>query len=76
LRQDIHHRRRPRQNLGPPPEITMSNTEYKVLRVDADSTTDELSAKLNEASQGGWKLVSSYHLHHLNSIDFVFGLDK
>jgi hypothetical protein len=54
----------------------MSNTEYKVLRVDADSTTDELSAKLNEASQGGWKLVSSYHLHHLNSIDFVFGLDK
>ena len=54
----------------------MSNTEYKVLRVDADSTTDELSAALGTAAQGGWKLVSSYHLHHLNSIDFVFALEK
>ena len=54
----------------------MSNTEYKVIRVDADSTTDELSKALSAAAQGGWKLVSSYHLHHLNSIDFVFGLDK
>ena len=35
----------------------MSNTEYKVLRVDADSTTDELSKALTEASQGGWKLI-------------------
>ena len=32
--------------------------------------------KLTEAAQGGWKLVSTYHLHHLNSIDFVFGLEK
>ena len=54
----------------------MSNTEYKVIRVDADSTTDELSKALSAAAQDGWKLVSSYHLHHLNSIDFVFGREK
>ncbi len=54
----------------------MSNTDYKVIRVDADSTTDELSKALSAAAQGGWKLVSSYHLHHLNSIDFVFALEK
>ena len=54
----------------------MSNTEYKVLRVDADSTTDDLSKALTEAAAGGWKLVNTYHLHHLNSIDFVFALEK
>jgi hypothetical protein len=54
----------------------MSTSEYKVIRVDADSTTDDLSKLLNEAAHDGWKLVSTYHLHHLNSIDFVFGREK
>jgi hypothetical protein len=51
---------------------TLANTTYKVVRIDADSTTDELSKALTEAGRDGWKLVNSYHLHHLNSIDFVF----
>ncbi len=51
---------------------TLVNTSYKVVRLDADSTLDELSKALTEAGRDGWKLASTYHLHHLNSIDFVF----
>ncbi len=54
----------------------MSSPTYKVIRIDADSTTDELAKALNEAAQGGWTLVNTYHLHHLNSIDFVFAQEK
>jgi hypothetical protein len=49
-----------------------TNMEYKVVRLDSDSTTDELSKALSDTGRDGWKLASTYHLHHLNSIDFVF----
>lgn len=54
---------------------TLAQTEYKVVRLDADSTVDELSQALTRAGRDGWKLVSTYHLHHLNSVDYVFGRD-
>jgi hypothetical protein len=49
-----------------------TSTEIKVVRIDADATPAEVSKTLTLATSGGWKLVTSYHLHHLNSIDFVF----
>ena len=52
---------------------TLANTEYKVLRLDADATTDQIGSALTEAGRDGWKLFNTYHLHHLNSIDYVFG---
>jgi len=51
---------------------TSAASEYKVIRIDADSTTDELSRALSDAGRDCWSLVNAYHLHHLNSIDFVF----
>ncbi len=50
-----------------------ASTEYKVVSVDADSTTEDLSKALTNAGCDGWKLVNSYHLHHLNAVYFVFG---
>jgi hypothetical protein len=55
---------------------TLAHSTYKVVRLDADSTTDDLSKALTAAGRDGWKLVNSYHLHHLNSIDFVFVFDS
>ncbi len=52
--------------------IMATSTEYTVLRIDADSTTEEISKALSEMGLRGWKLAGSYHLHHLNSVDFVF----
>ena len=54
---------------------TLPKTEYKVTRVDADSTSDDLSKTLTDAARDGWKLVNTYHLHHLNSIDFILSRD-
>jgi hypothetical protein len=46
--------------------------EYKVVSFDADSTVTELSEGLSKTGTDGWALVSTYHLHHLNTIHYVF----
>jgi hypothetical protein len=53
---------------------TLSPTpvEYNVVSFDADSTAAELTAQLNQLGQEGWTLASTYHLHHLNSVTYVF----
>lgn len=53
--------------------FTTAPGEYKVVSFDADSTATELSEGLSKIGQEGWALVSTYHLHHLNAIHYVFG---
>jgi hypothetical protein len=50
---------------------TFATIEHKVVGFDADSTTTELSDGLSTQGHDGWKVVSSYHLHHLNTVYFV-----
>ena len=53
---------------------TLSTTpvEYKVVSFDADSTPDDLTTELAKIGQEGWLLASTYHLHHLNTVTYVF----
>jgi hypothetical protein len=53
---------------------TLSNTpvEYKVVSFDADSTAADLTSELNKIGQEGWTLASTFHLHHLNTVTYVF----
>ena len=51
---------------------TTAAIEFKVVSFDADSTATELSEGLSKIGADGWALVSSYHLHHLNAIHYVF----
>jgi hypothetical protein len=46
--------------------------EYTVFSFDADTTAAELTSKLNKIGQEGWLLATAYHLHHLNSVSYVF----
>ncbi len=46
--------------------------EYNVVRFDADSTDSDLNQALGRIGADGWKLASSYHLHHLNTVVYVF----
>ena len=52
--------------------IAISPVEYNVVSFDADNTASELTAALNKLGQEGWTLASTYHLHHLNSVTYVF----
>ena len=42
--------------------------EYNVVRFDADSTDTDLIQGLSQVGRDGWKLSSTVHLHHLNTI--------
>ncbi|MDB4793564.1 hypothetical protein OAG63_00865 [Methylacidiphilales bacterium] len=46
--------------------------EYNVVRFDADSTDEDLIKGLAPVGKDGWKLSNTVHLHHLNTIVFVF----
>ncbi|MEJ0001418.1 MAG: hypothetical protein WDO13_21195 [Verrucomicrobiota bacterium] len=45
--------------------------EYKVVRLDADSLDVEIARNLTDVGREGWKLASTYHLHHLNAVFYV-----
>ena len=49
-----------------------ASIEYKVVRFDADATDADLEKGLAPLGQVGWKLASTYHLHHLNAVIYVF----
>ena len=46
--------------------------DYKVVSFDADSTVADLTAELTKIGRDGWLLASTYHLHHLNTVTYVF----
>jgi hypothetical protein len=46
--------------------------EYKVVRLDADIDERILAEGLNLRGQEGWQLASTYHLHHLNAVFYIF----
>lgn len=49
-----------------------SKLEYKVVRFDVDANEAYLSEGLSKLGAEGWKLINSYHIHHLGSNFFVF----
>jgi hypothetical protein len=52
--------------------LATTPVEYKVVSFDADSTAADLTSQLNKIGQEGWTLASTYHLHHLNTVFYVF----
>jgi hypothetical protein len=52
--------------------MSASIVEYNVVRFDADSTDADLIQPLAELGRDGWKLATAYHLHHLNTVVYVF----
>jgi hypothetical protein len=46
--------------------------EYDVIRLDADSTDADLVHGLSRMGRDGWKLSNVFHLHHLNTVVFIF----
>ena len=49
-----------------------ASIEYNVVRFDANSTDADLNQGLAKLGRDGWKLASAYHLHHLNTVVYVF----
>jgi hypothetical protein len=52
--------------------MSATSIEYNVVRFDADSTDADLNQGLAKLGRDGWKLASAYHLHHLNTVVYVF----
>jgi len=51
--------------------MSATSFEYNVLRFDADSTDEDLNKGLAPLGHDGWKIASTYHLHHLNAVVYV-----
>lgn len=52
--------------------MSAASLEYNVVRFDADCTDEDLNKGLAPLGRDGWKLASTYHLHHLNAVVYVF----
>jgi hypothetical protein len=50
---------------------TFATIEHKVVSFNADSTVTEISDGLSTHGRDGWKVASTYHIHHLNNVYFV-----
>lgn len=51
---------------------SLSTYEYKVVHFDVDTEDSVLSDSLSKLGVAGWKLVSTYHIHHVNANFFIF----